>query len=326
MINYSRYLLIFAAMLSSIACLDAGEFEQQADSSVVSDQVRNSIGRLKSFGDESVLKQYAPNPQREKEIQTLLPNYKITQKGTSSRDIRKQALARLEKTQLTNSGRQTANQVTENLSLFRRLPEVRFEVNPETYDYFVGHPDVVVSLWEAMGISGMKLQQTGPYKFELDNNDGTLSELRYLRKSKTTNIIYCQGEFKSPLLKKPISAQGVFCLKSKFEKGKDGTIFVRHHADVFITFPNAAIETAARLISPVSNYIADRNFQEISLFMHSISLTMARQPSWVQQMASQLRGVHPDRPQELQQVIRQNYQANQKRLAIRWDEFEKPAL
>lgn len=328
MINYSGFLVLLTALLSSVVCLDvdAGEPDQRVDESVVSDQVRSSVGRLKSFGDESILKQYAPDPEREKDIQRLLPNYQVTQKGTSDRRIRDQAIKRLNKIQLTNSGRQMANNVVDKLSLFRRMPEVCFEVNPETYEYFVGHPDIVVSLWQAMGISGMKLRQTGKFKYELDNNDGTVCDLYYLRKSKTTNVIYCQGKFKSPLLKNPIQARGVLCLHSKFEKHKDGTIFVRHHADVFLRFPSPAVETAARLISPVSNYIADRNFQEISLFMHSISLTMARQPSWVQQIASQLPGVHPNRSRELQEIVRKNYQANQKRLATRWDEFQSPAL
>ncbi len=324
--NKMGMIIVSCSLFCAATCSDAGEFEQRAGSNHLSNQVRSSVNRLKSFSDESVLKQYAPDPQREKELQRLLPNYQVIKKGTSSRDVRDRAIVRLRKTQLTQSGRQTSNHVIENLSLFRRLPEIRFEVNPETYDYFVGHPDVVVSLWQAMGISAMKLQQTGPFKYEMDNNDGTRSEMFYLRKSKSTNIIYCRGDFKSPLLKKPITGSGVLCLHSKFEKQKDGTVFVRHSADVFITFPSTAIETAAKVISPVSNYISDRNFQEISLFMHTISLTMARQPSWLQQMADRLQNVHPDRSRELREIILNNYKANQNRLATRWDGFDRPAM
>ncbi len=320
-------LMIFSCMLlCSSVRVEAGERDQQGGSRRISDQVRSSVNRLKSFSDESVLKQYAPDPQREKELQRLLPNYQVTRKGTSSREVRDRAIERLNRTQLTKSGRRTSDQVLDGLSLFRRLPEIRFEVNPETYEYFLGHPDVVVSLWRAMGISSMRLQQVGPFQYEMDNNDGTKSEMFYLHRSKTTNVIYCRGEFKSPLLKKPIAGSGVLCLHSKFDKQKDGTVFVKHSADVFITFPNAAVETAAKMISPVSNYISDRNFQEISLFMHTISLAMARQPSWLQQMADRLQNVHPDRSRELRQIIMNNYLENQKRLAARWGELEQPAM
>ena len=324
--NYPRLMLLLCSVFWISAGLEAGELDQQGGASRIAEQVRGSVNRMKSFTDDSALKQYAPNPQREKELRRLLPNFQITKKGTSSREERELATARLRKVRLTNSGRQTSSRVLENLSLFRRLPEIRFEVNPETYDYFLGHPDVVVSLWRAMGISSMQLQQTGPFQYKMDNSDGTKSEMFYLRRSKTTNIIYCRGEFKSPLLKKPIAGSGILCLHSKFEKQNDGTVFVRHSADVFITFPNAAIETAAKMISPVSNYISDRNFQEISLFMHTISLSMARQPSWLQQMADRLQNVHPDRRQELRQVILNNYHQNQKRLASRWNELEQPAM
>ncbi len=282
------------------------------------DQMRGSIGRLQSLEDTSY-RDIRRDPERDREIQRLLPNFQVTGIGSSERHLRDQAIKTLQGVQLTQSGRQSADQVLGSLSIYRRLPEIRFEVDPDTYDHFIGNPDVVVSLWQAMGISAINLQQVRQYHYRMNNVDGTASELYYLHRHRNVNVIYCDGEFKSPLLKNTILAKGVFCLYSKFETDPDGTTFVRHHADVFVSMPNAAVETAAKLISPVSNYIADRNFQEISLFAHTMSLTMARQPGWVQEQSVRMRGLQPAQVQEFQQVTLRNYQAAQARFARRMD-------
>lgn len=289
----------------------------------LSGHMRGSVNRLQTF-EEGQIRNLQDDARYEQEIQRLLPNYKIVTPGNSERSHREQALQALKTVELTSSGRQTANEITNQMSLYRRLPECRFEIEPETYDYFIGNPDVVVSLWQTMGISAINVRQISQYHYQMNNSDGTASDLYFIRRSNDSNIVYCDGQFKSPFLKAPISAKGLFCLYHKYEKQADGTTFVRHHADVFVSFPNVAVETAAKLIAPVSNYIADRNFQEISLFMHTMSLTMARQPTWVQEQAARLRGVRPDQAQQLMEVTFKNYQSQQSRMAARWSELNEP--
>jgi hypothetical protein len=56
------------------------------------------------------------------------------------------------------------------------------------------------------------------------------------------------------------------------------------------------------LISPVSYRIADRNFEEVSLFVEMMSSAMSRQPGWVEQISARLDGVLAGRSQELLNV------------------------
>jgi len=309
-------LLVFGLMPNGLMA-QPGQIDPSAE-------LRNSVGRLQTF-EHGNMRDIRRDPERDRDIEQLLPHYRVTVSGSSDSDLKKLALQQLERLQFTASGRQTADRVVDNMSLYRRLPEVRFEIDPNTYDYFVGHPDAVVSLWQSLGISAINLREVKQYHYRMDNPDGTVSDLYYLRRSKTENVIYCDGQFKSPFLAKPIAAQGILCLYTQFEE-VDGVTFARHHADAFISFPSAAIETAARLISPVSNYIADRNFQEISLFMHTMSLTMSRQPGWVQQQAERMKSVRPDQAEELMKITRQNYEAHQNRLAARWKDLTEPPM
>lgn len=309
---------VFMTCLSANAAL-AQSPQGQSDAQV-SGQMRGSISRLQSL-EETTMRDLRRDPERDREIQQLLPNYQVTGVGASDRGLKNQAVNTLRGVQLTASGKQTVDRVLGSLSQYRRLPEVRFEVDPDTYNYFVGNPDVVVSLWQSMGISSINLTNVRPYQYRMTNTDGTVSDIYFLHRHRDVNVIYCSGEFKSPLLKHTITAEGVFCLYTKYEKDPaTGATFVRHHADAFVAVPNLAVETAAKLISPVSNYIADRNFQEISLFMHTMSLTMERQAGWVQKQAEEMKGLQPEQIREFQHLIYQNYQRGQERFAAALEE------
>src|SRR5690606_11581966 len=107
------------------------------------------------------------------------------------------------------------------------------------------------------------------------------------------------GMFKSPFLQAPIAARSVMHVRTKFSTDPSGRTFATHQADMFVSFPSQKIETVAKLISPVSNVIVDRNFQEIRLFIHVMWLAMGRQPGWVEQIVGQLDGVTEQQRKEL---------------------------
>ncbi|HCS50556.1 hypothetical protein [Rubinisphaera sp.] len=310
-------------MATGMGLLDAAELKSNTSSYGASQQAQDSIGRLQTF-EATGQEMKAGDSERDRDIEKMLPHFRTIRGGDSDRNLKEQAVNRLNNVRLTSSGRASANKMIEEMSLYRRLPEIRFEIDPETYDYFIGNPDFVVGLWQSMGISAINLKESAKYQYDMNNVDGTKCKIYYIKRSQNTNIVFCQGEFQSPFLKTPITANGLVCINAQFEKQPDGTTFVRHSADVFVSFPNVAIEAAARLISPVSNYIADRNFQEISLFMHSMHLSMTRQPRWVQDVAGKLNGVMPDRVAELNRITLKVYEAEQDRLALQFDERELP--
>ncbi|GIT30470.1 MAG: hypothetical protein Ct9H300mP1_25160 [Planctomycetaceae bacterium] len=45
-----------------------------------------------------------------------------------------------------------------------------------------------------------------------------------------------------------------------------------HQAALFLAFPQQSVRNVAKLISPVTNMIADRNFRDISLFLRMMQV------------------------------------------------------
>lgn len=233
--------------------------------------------------------------------------------GTSSREELDFARNRLPWNQLSRTAHARASTVVNDLSLFRRLPTVRCEVDSRTYWYLSQHPDVAVSLWRAMGISEMRMWQTGPYRYECDLRDGTFGAIDVLYRDNGRQIVICDGQFQSPVLANPIAATGLMHLQTTMQRTDDGRTIVTHTADVFVKFNSQTVEALAKLVSPVTFKMADQNFEEVTLFLRMMDQAMSRQPGWVEQMAGRMEGVLPGRDAELLELTAEVYVDAQRR-------------
>ena len=245
------------------------------------------------------------------------PQVTMVREGSSARAIRNQAVASLGLNRLPRQNQQLAQGIVNDVSVFRRLPAFQCEVDPRVHDYFLNHPDVAVSLWRAMGISQMKLWETNPWAYGMDSNDGTTGTINVLYRSRESMLIVCRGLFKSPYLKNAINASSLIHMRTNFSTDERGRTFAVHQADLFVAFPSGRVEAVAKMVSPISNSIIDRNFQEISLFVHVMWLAMGRQPGWVEQMSTKMDGVKDERRKALVDLTADVYVTTRKEQARR---------
>jgi hypothetical protein len=251
----------------------------------------------------------------EQDERAQYPGLTVLKPGTSTSAVRKLSIADLKLERLSPDAQQKSQLVLKNLGMFRRLPTVSFECDPAVYDYFVRNPDVAVATWRAMDISQFQLQQTTEHKYHADAGDGSVGDVELLLQTPTDTIIHCDGAFKSPLLPKPIVARSLMRLQTSFEKDQEGRIIGTHTGDVFVEFPSHAVEAAARVIAPVSHSIADRNFKQMTLFVHLMSQAMVKHPSWVEQTGNKLDGISKQRKQEFFEVSARSCGEARKRFA-----------
>jgi hypothetical protein len=244
----------------------------------------------------------------------LLERVKITEKGSSGKSERKEAVRQLPWKQLTADKQRVVQSVVGSSDLFRRMPTLTFEVNPAVYRYFTVHPDVAVSIWRALDVSKYRLQQTGANDYEADSGDGTLGVIEVLSRDDGHQLILCNGEVTSPILKRKIRVQAIMHLVNVHSVSRDGRTFVTHRLDMFVSFPSEGIGAAAKLTKPISNMIIDRNFREVSLFVQMMSLAMTHQPDWVEKLSQKLDGVRPIRRKELVDLTAHVFVQNQERI------------
>lgn len=241
----------------------------------------------------------------------------IVQPGTSSSVVKKQALAETTFDTLPRAAREKARSVLQHASLFRRLPTISFEVDRQVYAYFLKNPNVAVSSWRALGISKFALEEVRPQTYTADAGDGSTGTIEVLYSTPEDTLIFCEGAFKSPLLAKPIVAKSVMRLRARFQKEVDGRILATHSADVFVELPSQTVETVAKLISPISNAIADRNFKQLTFYAHMMTVAMARQPGWVEAMADRMTELTPAQREEFLRLSAASHIAARQRDASR---------
>jgi len=247
--------------------------------------------------------------------------------GTSAKSVREAAKASVPVGKLSPEHQKLAQTVLGDISLFRRLPTVKAKLDPRVYQYFLDSPDAAVGIWRVLGISRLELKQKSPGVFEADTGDGSSGTVTLLLRTPNTCVCYCDGLFKSPVLTKPIKARALVTLNATFEPQPDGTTFITHTADMFVSFPSLAVETIARMVSPLSYKYADRNIEEITSFLRMMDVSMSRQPGWIEQIAALMDGISEERNRQLLQVTAAVYVDAQRRaFAAKGQPFDLKAV
>jgi hypothetical protein len=241
----------------------------------------------------------------------------IAQPGSSSSTLRKLATAEIPLGKFSPQSREKAEAILKNTSLYRRLPTISFEVDRDVYAYFLRWPDMAVASWRAMGISKLTLEQPQQNLYVADAKDGSRGAIEVIYSTPEDTLILCDGAFKSPLVAKPIVARSLMRLQAKFHTDADGKVTATHTGDVFVEFPSQTVETIAKVISPVSHSIADRNFKQLTFFAHLMTVAMERQPGWVEAVAQRMNGVSDEHREEFLRIAAASYVAARQRESAR---------
>ncbi|MBL8810439.1 MAG: hypothetical protein JNM43_09715 [Planctomycetaceae bacterium] len=242
---------------------------------------------------------------------------RVLTEGTSASDTHKSSVAEIPLNALTPKNRLRAQHILENTSQFRRLPSLQYTIDEPIYRYLLQHPDVAVSTWRVMGISRFEMFQTGPQEYEAQAVDGSEGIADILYQDANQVLFICEGNYHNVLLPKPLQASALIWFRAQYTPNAEGTHVVTQKTDVFVRFPSAGLSTVAKMLTPVTNSLMDRNLFELSLYASMMSRAVRDEPDWVVQVADQMEGVLPQRKGELIAVARQARPQMQQKLAPR---------
>ena len=99
--------------------------------------------------------------------------------------------------------------------------------DPDLYLFLVRHPDVVVNIWEILGVSQLQLRQIDIDTFRIVEAEGTAATLEYLYHSRDLQIVYGKWTYTGPLLARKITGNCLAVLKTGYSKDSDGKYL--HH-------------------------------------------------------------------------------------------------
>lgn len=231
----------------------------------------------------------------------------------TSPQARDEAIRSLPLNELTAETRRKLMAVIERPSIYRRLPQKSIDCDPALFTFLIRNPEVVVNIWELMGVSNMTAQKQGPYHWKGNDGAGTICDVELVYGTDDLHVMYGDGYYEGSVLKNKLTGRCVLILKSGYGQGEDRRWYVGNRMDVFVQIDNTGADIVARTLSPWIGKQADTNFQESCKFATKLSQTAETNGPGVQRLADKLTKVDPPVREEFSKLAA----AVQQRAALR---------
>ncbi len=236
-------------------------------------------------------------------------------KASTSRSTREAAIRDIPFDQLTPEARQRISAVVSNPSMFRRMPLNAVECDPELYRFLVRHPEVVVNIWQLMGITKVDVQRKGPYTFDASDGVGTATQAELVYGTNDTHLIYCEGSYEGSLFPQRLTGRCVLLLKSDYRSLNGDGWQVTNRLDVFLQVDHVGVDAFTRTLHPLFGKSADTNFMESTQFLERISRSSEENGPGMQRLAGRLDKVEPEVRSQFADLTTEVYRHAQQRLA-----------
>lgn len=178
--------------------------------------------------------------------------------------------------------------------LYRRLPVVSIESDPDLYLHLVRHPEVVVNIWHQMGITQVTTQRVSDYVLDAADGAGTVSRIELVYGTPNLHVLYAEGLYEGGLIKNRITGKAVMVLQSDYFAGSAGETLVRNRLDVFIALDQRGVGVVAKTLQGLVGKSADHNFVETARFVGRLSKSAEENGPGIQDMAADLDQVAPE--------------------------------
>jgi hypothetical protein len=217
----------------------------------------------------------------------------VTGKATTSRAARDAAIRVIPFDQLTQPTQEKLYDVVSRPSMYRRLPVRVVDCDPDLYVFLVRYPEVVVNIWQRMGITQVSAKRTGHYALLTSDGAGTRSNLELVYGTRDKHVFYATATYDGPMTKRPLQARCVFLLQSGYLETPQGRSYVASQLDVFVRIDHLGADLAVKALHPLVGRTADINFVESIGFLQQISQAAESNIYGLRRLAAGLTGVDP---------------------------------
>lgn len=237
-------------------------------------------------------------------------------KAITSRAAREDAIRRIPFRSLSPDAQQRLAAVVKKPTMFRRMPVTSINCDPEMHRFSVRHPEVIVGIWQLMGITQVTATRTAPYMLKCDDGVGTITDMELIYGDRDRHVILCEGAYDGPLFRKPLTGRCVLVLHSGASNAGSG-YQVTSMLDVFLQVDHAGLDIFAKTLHPLLGKSADVNFVESMKFVGRMSNAASNNGEGMQHMVGRLQNLQPDVRRQFQQVVANVSLRNQQAIAAR---------
>lgn len=188
-------------------------------------------------------------------------------------------------------------------TLYRQLPSQAISCDRDMFLFLVRNPDVLVGLWDLMGITKVQSHRLGPYQIDATDGMGTLCAVDLVYGDSETHIFVADGSYEGKMVASPVRGKGVFVLRSTYAASSTGETTVSGTLDCFIQLESLGADLIVRTLSPIIGRSADANFEQTAHFISQVSQSSQKNPHGMLDVAARLPQVNQETRQEFASVI-----------------------
>jgi hypothetical protein len=204
---------------------------------------------------------------------------------------------------MTPEAQQKLLPVLQRPTMFRRMSTKTIDCDAEIFTFVVRRPEVLVGIWETMGVSKVKTQRLGTYLLDGKDAAGTNCRMELIYGTPSIHIYFATGSYDGPLSAQTLTGRGVFVLHSNHGQNQVGRSLVACKMDVFLQLDQLGIDLLARTLQPIVWSTAEQNFTESARYISQISLAAENNPAGMSELARKLPQVDGEVRQQFEQVI-----------------------
>ena len=226
----------------------------------------------------------------------------ILSKASTSRSTKEDAIRRIPFRSLSAPAQQRIAAVVKKPTMFRRMPITMIDCDPELHQFSIRHPEIIVSIWQLMGITKVTASRTGPYMLRCDDGVGTVTNMELIYGDNDTHVLFCEGAYEGPLFRKPLTGRCVLVLRSGAVKSSTG-YKITNMMDVFLQVDHTGLDIFTKTLHPLLGKSADINFTESMRFVEKMSQAAANNGEGMQHMTDRLQDVDPEVRKNFRKVV-----------------------
>ncbi|MDR2170379.1 MAG: hypothetical protein LBP59_09575 [Planctomycetaceae bacterium] len=259
---------------------------------------------------------FNPNPEHAKNIKTYPLKRKIlvaasnnseppnnTQTPQDELANKQNIIKKIPWDDLTQPVKQKLSSIIQNHTVYHHIPTQAVFCDPEVYQYFLEHPDLLVGFWESLGVTQIALRETDANRYNLIESTGTVADVGILYRSTNCCIVYAKGEYKNPITTRKIDGEALLVLQSRYARNAENEPIVVCNMDVFVKIDNIGADLLVKLFATSLNKIADGNFEQTLGFVSHVSDTSAISANSVKKLTKSVKNVRENVRNDFTDVV-----------------------
>ena len=206
---------------------------------------------------------------------------------------RADAEKRIPYAKLTAPTQQKIRDVVKKPTLYRRMTASQITCAPQLHRFLVRYPEVVVNIWQLMGITKVTTERVSPFKLNASDGVGTVTTVELVYGDQNTHLLYCEGHYDGALFRRPLTGRCILVLCSEYQPASDGTWRISNSMDVFLQVDQIAVDVVTRTLHPLVGKSAEINFEQSTKFIERVWRTTEENGPGMMRLAHRLDQVQP---------------------------------